>query len=53
MLGRIILIIIILVAIMLNIIKHLCVLFSKGQFFVFGILVGWCAAQLLGVGQSW
>ncbi len=53
MLSRIILISIILVAVMLNIIKRLCVLFSKGQFFVFGILFGWCASQLLGVGQPW
>jgi hypothetical protein len=53
MLVRIFLLLMILVAVMLALIRRLFTLFSKGQFFVFGILFGWCAAQLLGVVQPW
>lgn len=53
MLIRLFIVIIVLVAVMLNIIKRFLSMFTKGQFFVFGVLFGWCVSQMIGVGQPW
>ena len=50
---RILIFIMILVMFMLVAIKRLLAMFSKAQFFVFGILVGWWLSQLIGVSQPW
>jgi len=53
MLIRLFLTLIILVAIMLGMIRRLLSMFTKAQYFVFGVLLGWSISQTIGIIQPW